>query len=171
VLDKPMRSLGFDASITFYNQGERFEWRSPREQLVDLRSSVLCVPDNFAHTVPMADHRIRVTHLAHNRRWFELDEESYQGEKTRMISASVSATASVTGDFRSSITYTDAFTPRTVTQYTGHVNGAIYGSPHKSKTGRTDLANLFIMGTDQGMLGIVGAMLSGIAVANTAAGE
>lgn len=169
VLDRPMRALGFDACITFYNQGPSFEWRSPRAALVDLQSSVICVPDNFAHTEPLTDHRVRVTHLAHNRRWFELDSETYAREKARMIEDSVRTTARVTGDFRSHITYSDAFTPRTVTKYTGHVNGAIYGSPNKRKTGRTDLSNLYIMGTDQGMLGIVGAMLSGIAVANTAA--
>lgn len=169
VLDRPMRSLGFEAAITFYNQSEEFQWRSPETSLVDVSSSVICVPDNFAHRVPLDEHRIRVTHLAHNRRWFELDEETYRAEKARLVSASLGATVAVTGDFRPYITYTDAFTPRTVTKYTGHINGAIYGSPHKQKTGRTDLANLFVIGTDQGMLGIVGAMLSGIAVANTAA--
>lgn len=169
VLDRPMRSLGFEACITFYNQGERFRWSSPKDELVDLGSSVICVPDNFAHSQALSEHRIRVTHLAHNRRWFALDEERYRAEKERMITRSAEATAAVTGDFRPFVTYTDAFTPRTVTKYTGHINGAIYGSPHKQKTGRTDLSNLFVMGTDQGMLGIVGAMLSGIAVANTAA--
>ena len=32
--------------------------------------------------------------------------------------------------------------------------------------GRTELSNLFICGTDQGLLGIVGAMLGGITIAN-----
>jgi hypothetical protein len=46
------------------------------------------------------------------------------------------------------------------------VNGAVYGAPDKLKTGRTHLENLFICGSDQGFLGIVGAMLSGISMAN-----
>jgi phytoene dehydrogenase-like protein len=58
------------------------------------------------------------------------------------------------------------FTPRTVTKFTGHREGAIYGSASKNPHGTTELANLYLCGTDQGMLGIVGAMLSGIAMAN-----
>ena len=58
------------------------------------------------------------------------------------------------------------FTPRTVRKFTGHLNGAIYGAPNKIKDGRTHLDNLYLAGTDQGFLGIVGAMLSGISMAN-----
>jgi phytoene dehydrogenase-like protein len=58
------------------------------------------------------------------------------------------------------------FTPRTIKHFTGHLNGAIYGAPHKIRNGRTHLANLYLCGTDQGFLGIVGAMLSGISMAN-----
>jgi hypothetical protein len=36
----------------------------------------------------------------------------------------------------------------------------------KIRDGRTPLANLYLAGTDQGFLGIVGAMLSGISMAN-----
>ena len=46
------------------------------------------------------------------------------------------------------------------------VNGAIYGMPHKWWDGRTPLRNLRLVGADQGYLGIVGAMLSGVTVAN-----
>ena len=60
----------------------------------------------------------------------------------------------------------DMFTPRTVRKYTGHLNGAIYGAPKKIKDGLTHLENLYLAGTDQGFLGIVGAMLSGISMAN-----
>jgi hypothetical protein len=34
------------------------------------------------------------------------------------------------------------------------------------RDGRTHLSNLFLCGTDQGFLGITGAMLSGITMAN-----
>ncbi|MFI5336925.1 MAG: phytoene dehydrogenase, partial [Opitutales bacterium] len=61
---------------------------------------------------------------------------------------------------------TDMFTPRTVQRFTGHLNGAIYGAPRKLRDGRTHLRNLYLCGTDQGFLGIIGAMLSGISMAN-----
>jgi len=69
-------------------------------------------------------------------------------------------------DFRDSIVFTDIFTPKTIYRFTGRINGAVYGTPNKTKTGKTHLDNLFICGTDQGFLGIVGAMLSGISMAN-----
>jgi hypothetical protein len=60
------------------------------------------------------------------------------------------------------------FTPTTVEKFTGHFRGAIYGDPVKNPEGRTALSNLYLCGTDQGMLGIVGSMLSGISMANQA---
>jgi hypothetical protein len=42
----------------------------------------------------------------------------------------------------------------------------VYGSPRKRLDGATHLSNLFLCGTDQGFIGIVGAMFSGVAMAN-----
>ncbi len=44
--------------------------------------------------------------------------------------------------------------------------GAIYGSPTKIKDGDIGYENMFLAGTDQGFLGIVGSMLSGISIVN-----
>ena len=60
----------------------------------------------------------------------------------------------------------DTFTPTTIKRFTGHENGAVYGAPDKRKNGATHLKNLFLCGTDQGFVGIIGAMFSGILVAN-----
>ncbi|HNY11866.1 MAG TPA: hypothetical protein PKK26_09785, partial [Candidatus Wallbacteria bacterium] len=64
------------------------------------------------------------------------------------------------------IKFYDIFTPKTVKRFTGHINGAVYGAENKSKNGTTHIENLFICGTDQGFLGIIGAILSGISIAN-----
>ncbi len=69
-------------------------------------------------------------------------------------------------DFRPHVVDTDTFTPRTIRHYTGHVNGCVYGAPRKSWDGATPIKNLYLCGTDQGYLGIVGAMISGITMAN-----
>ena len=69
-------------------------------------------------------------------------------------------------DFLDSVIFSDTFTPKTIFKYTGHANGSVYGSPVKLKDGITPVRNLFICGTDQGFLGIVGATLSGISMAN-----
>ena len=68
--------------------------------------------------------------------------------------------------FGQSARFTDTFTPLTVERYTGRINGAVYGSPDKLKHGRTETGGLYLIGTDQGFLGIAGAILSGITVAN-----
>ena len=67
---------------------------------------------------------------------------------------------------RQDITFTDVFTPTTVERYTGHFGGCVYGSPDKSRDGTTPYQGLYLCGTDQGFLGIVGSMLSGISMAN-----
>mgnify|MGYP001309432933 CR=1 FL=1 len=69
-------------------------------------------------------------------------------------------------DFRPHTTLVDMFTPRTIRHYTGHEGGAVYGSPVKKRTGESGIDGLYIIGTDQGFLGIIGAMLSGISMAN-----
>jgi phytoene dehydrogenase-like protein len=72
----------------------------------------------------------------------------------------------IIGTFTDQITFQDTFTPVTIQRYTGKIEGAIYGSPDKIKDGRTGYDNLFIAGTDQGFLGIVGSMLSGVTIVN-----
>ena len=52
---------------------------------------------------------------------------------------------------------TDMFTPTTIVRFTGHDNGAVYGAPEKQLDGTTHLENLFVCGTDQGFVGIVGS--------------
>ena len=69
-------------------------------------------------------------------------------------------------DFRRHVVDTDMFTPTTIRRFTGHDNGAVYGAPHKRYDGRTHLDNLYVCGTDQGMVGIIGSIISGITVAN-----
>ena len=58
------------------------------------------------------------------------------------------------------------FTPLTIQRFTGHAAGAVYGSPRKHLDGTTGIDGLFLIGTDQGYLGVVGALISGLVMAN-----
>lgn len=166
VLNKDPAQLGFEDCITFFNRHEaRPRWARPGA-LVDLDSGVLCVPSNYAHAQPLTDYVLRATHLADHAAWGQLAPADYAAEKARAMEASAAVVRGLGGGFAAHVRQTDAFTPKTVTRYTGHENGAVYGSPHKVQTGATDLPNLFLCGTDQGFVGIVGAMLSGINMAN-----
>lgn len=165
VLNKDPEQLGFDDCVTFFNDSPEFAWRSPKAP-VDLSSGVICVPGNYDHEVPLDRHVIRATHLANHRTWFDWDDETYEQQKTAYIERSLAVVSGFGADLKPHVVYTDGFTPRTVAAFTGHRNGAVYGAPNKVKSGCTEVENLFLCGTDQGFVGIVGAMLSGIAMAN-----
>ncbi|TAL09444.1 MAG: NAD(P)/FAD-dependent oxidoreductase [Nitrospirae bacterium] len=165
VLDKPMKALGHDATIIFYNTGKEFHYEVPAD-LVDPRSGVICCPDNFLFDKPLAKPMIRLTCLANFDGWAALDEPAYKRAKAEWLPRIHREVLQFVPDFRDHVVFTDFFTPRTIKHWTGHVNGAVYGAPAKLKTGRTRMDNLFICGSDQGFLGIVGSMLSGISMAN-----
>ncbi len=174
VLDRDPSALGWGAdTIVFFNDSEKFAYRDPGAQ-VDLRSGIICFPNNFEYGQGrgLPEGFLRVTCLASYGAWAGLAHDRYRADKERWFgliqdSARRFLPPLSPGDLLSKATVaTDMFTPTTVERYTGHVRGAIYGAPGKNPGGRTELSNLFVCGTDQGMLGIVGAMLSGISMAN-----
>ena len=162
----------WNETIIFFCDEERFNYQSPKA-LVDPKSGVICIPNNYNYGTErkLDEGWLRVTALANHDAWCRLPEEEYLAQKTVWLNqlnrvarnhlSPVSDTA-----HNAALTSSDVFTPRTVRKFTGHLNGAIYGSPIKRRDGRTDLENLFIIGTDQGFLGVTGAMLSGISMAN-----
>jgi len=160
-----------DDTIIFFNDSPRFEYAAARE-LVDPRSGVICFPNNFDYAGGKLDEGwFRVTCLANYARWTGLAEADYQAAKKIGLDAMQRSArrflpAVDDATLAANLVTTDMFTPRTVRKFTGHLNGAIYGAPHKVRDGRTHLANLYLCGTDQGFLGIIGAMLSGISMAN-----
>ena len=109
---------------------------------------------------------LRLTLLARHDEWTSLDEETYTSAKDRIWGEAHGVAAPFAFDVRPHSVYVDGFTPRTIEKFTGHLGGAVYGSTRKQRSGRTAVDGLFLCGTDQGYLGIVGAMLSGIAMAN-----
>jgi phytoene dehydrogenase-like protein len=165
VLDKEPAEMGYDTTNTFYNNSDRFNYRKP-DELVDVSSGVICCPNNFQFENPLPEGMLRITNLANFDLWNRLSEEEYKAQKAAWLETTLKEVVKFVPDFRDSIVFADVFTPKTIHKFTGHINGAVYGTPNKIKTGRTHLDNLFICGTDQGFLGIVGAMLSGIFMAN-----
>ena len=165
VLNKEPAEMGYNTTIVFYNNSDRFDYRRP-DELVDVSSGVICCPNNFQFENPLPEGMIRITNLANFDLWNRLSEEEYKAQKAAWLETTLKEVVKFVPDFRDSIVFTDIFTPKTIHKFTGRINGAVYGTPNKTKTGRTHLDNLFICGTDQGFLGIVGAILSGISIAN-----
>ncbi|MCX7043912.1 MAG: NAD(P)/FAD-dependent oxidoreductase [Candidatus Sumerlaeota bacterium] len=179
-LDVAPQDLGINSSIIFFSNSERFAYRQPQE-LIDLSSGVICCPDNFQTRNPEFETRnsepetrnselgmrqIRLSHLANYNLWKSLSPQEYQREKNNALHPALEAAVRHVPDFREHVTATDCFTPLTIERYTSRRGGAIYGSGVKSPQGLTPFPNVFLCGADQGLVGIVGAMLSGANMAN-----
>lgn len=173
ILNRQPAALGWGSdTIVFFNDSPRFDYACPTSP-VDVRSGVICIPNNFDYGagLTLPEGIFRVTCLARYDQWAALPEEIYRAEKLRWF-AEVQRSArrflpAVSDPVLTEATLaTDMFTPRTITKFTGHIGGAIYGAPVKHRQGRTALENVYLCGTDQGFLGIIGAMLSGISMAN-----
>ena len=172
VLDREPEEFGWKDTIVFFSNQEKFFYGRPEDR-VDTRGGILCFPNNYDYPEEqkLDEGIFRITALADYSGWADLEESKYLGQKAvwseRLLEGALKilpATNRV--DLERSTLATDMFTPRTVKKYTGHLAGAIYGSHQKVRNGQTHLENLFLCGTDQGFLGITGAMLSGITIAN-----
>lgn len=168
LVDKDSASnLPQDTTILFYNQGKKFNYRRPDES-VDFGSGVICLPGNFYNRPAQEYIEIRSTHLANYRSWAAKahDRELYTQTKAETARTSLAVVEKFIGNFDQHIVYQDTFTPLTVQRYTSKKDGAVYGSVTKIQTGDIGYANLFLAGTDQGFLGIIGSMLSGVSMVN-----
>ena len=130
-LDAPPSDLGHDRTITFFNDHDKFVWQKP-DELCDVRSGVICSPNNFAYDSPLDDGTMRITALANFDRWRSLDEESYRLEKLRWYDRITESAVRFVPDYRGRVIDTDMFTPTTIVRFTGHDNGAVYGAPGKA---------------------------------------
>jgi all-trans-retinol 13,14-reductase len=154
-----------DRTIIFFNHGENFSYRRPAEA-VDPSWGVICFPGNFKGLPDTDPFQVRVTNAANYNLWKAATPDDYAGMKKRWRAKSAEQVRKIIGNYQQDVVYVDSFTPVTIERFTSKAEGAVYGSPVKIKDGRTPYANLFIAGTDQGYLGIVGAMLSGVTIVN-----
>lgn len=173
ILNQEPAQIGWGKNtIVFFNDSPHFTYARP-SGMVDLRSGVICFPNNFVYPEGrrLPEGIVRVTCLANFHPWNDLSPEDYRAEKQNWYAAMQRSALRflprpAVPSLEASTIATDMFTPLTVRRYTGHAEGAIYGAPEKIRSGRTPYANLYLCGTDQGFLGIIGAMLSGISMAN-----
>ena len=166
------KDLSWDETVVFFNRSNRFVYDCPKG-LVDLESGVICMPDNYGTNHQTEESKLRVTHPANFHRWSELAEAQYLKEKNYWEKTMLENALSYLPDglekreqLHQRTELLDTFTPTTIKRFTSHINGTLYGSPTKKRDGSTKYKNLYLAGTDQGYVGIVGAMLGGIAVAN-----
>ena len=168
-LDQPPATLGVAPCVAFISETARFHYGRPAAP-VDPDSLIVCAPDNFAPppsgTAAEPELSVHVTQLADFAPWFAASPEAYRQLKAATLAATQARAEARYPGLRGHVTAAELFTPCTITRFTGRRNGAIYGSPDKCRDGRTPVGNLYLAGTDQGFLGIVGSLLSGVAMAN-----
>ncbi len=177
ILDAAPASLGLNDSIIFFNRAPQLTFARP-EGPVDLSSGTVCCPGNFADAKGREAQQVRISVPASYPAWLHAAEghdpawqscrrpHSYEALKEQVRKRIMDEAVLFLPDFREHVVFSDLFTPVTIKRFTGHQQGAVYGSPIKHRPGTTSYGNLFVTGTDQGFLGIVGSLLSGISVAN-----
>ena len=158
------KDLHADRTIIFYNYGP-YDYCRP-VQALDPSWGVICLPENFQGMEDREFFQVRVTNAANYDLWKNASSEEYGRMKAEWLENSAAVVSEIIGNYRQNRVYEDSFTPVTIEKFTAKAEGAVYGSPVKIKDGRTLFENMFIAGTDQGYLGIVGSMLSGVTMVN-----
>ena len=165
VLDREPAELGHRAATGFYSTLPHALYRRP-DGLLDARSGVISSPNNFEAERSLREGMLRISVLANHERWKALAGEAYEAAKHEAAESAAAAVRTFLPEWRGHAVFQDIYTPATIERFTGHAGGAVYGSPRKSPSGETGIDGLYLIGTDQGYLGIVGAMISGVAMAN-----
>lgn len=105
------------------------------------------------------------------RRWRKRGRD-YEELKERVAEGLLRFVDERYAGFKASVDYCEVATPLTVETFTGHLGSSIYGVPATPERYRlpwlgvtTPVKNLYLTGADAGSLGIVGAMMSGVAAA------
>lgn len=165
VFDKKIPLAQNDSTIVFYNNAKNYAYR-PASDYYDSTSAVVCFPDNYEPSKTEGEGTVRITYMANYSQWKELERKSYEDKKEEVAQKALGLVKTLAPQFDGKLLFRDVFSPMTIERYTWHLNGTVYGSIDKTRDGSTPLPGLFIIGTDQGFLGIVGSILSGISLAN-----
>ncbi|MCJ7522766.1 MAG: NAD(P)/FAD-dependent oxidoreductase, partial [Dehalococcoidia bacterium] len=118
VLERELAESGYDTTIIFFNNSDRFDYRKP-DDLVDVSSGVICCPNNFHFESPLPEAMIRITNMANFDLWNRLEPEEYRAQKTAWLETTLKEVVQFVPDFRDLIVYTDVFTPKTIRKFTG----------------------------------------------------
>jgi phytoene dehydrogenase-like protein len=165
IFDKKIPLDQNDSTITFFNDSSKYTYR-PAQNYFDCSSAVVCLPDNYEPLIRDGEGTARVTFMANYHQWKSLTKSDYGEMKEKVSQSALNLINKLNPQFDGKVLFKDVFSPTTIERYTWHLNGTVYGSTDKTRDGRTEIKNLYIIGTDQGFLGIVGSMLSGISMAN-----
>jgi len=102
----------------------------------------------------------------------------YESAKSRMTEALLDLVEKQHPGFRDLVAYAELATPLSFEYFTGAPSGTIYGYPATPDrfrktwlTPKTPIRNLYLTGTDAAVLGVMGALMGGVATASTLLGS
>lgn len=160
---------GYDHDALFQNRNALLEGRAG---MCYLSFPSLKDPESESHTAEV------ISFLNHEEfaKWKDLPwkkrGEEYQALKDRIAESILCFIDQHYPGFKALVDFCEVSTPLTVESFTGHLNGSIYGIPATPERFKlpwlgitTPVKNLYLTGTDVSSLGIVGAMMGGIATA------
>jgi len=151
-------------TVLFYSENENVKYEGPKT-CFDKKSAIICFPNNYEE-YEEDEGIVRLTFMANFESWKKLDKKSYEAQKKEVELYALSLVKKLFPQIQQKTTYTDTFTPLTISKFTSHKKGTVYGSPNKKKNGKFGHSKISLIGTDQGFLGVTGSMLSGISLAN-----
>lgn len=163
-LPKAPTEYGWNDAILFACRTDIFRFAPPKGD--DIESMLVCAPGNYVGTTGDEERMIRLSTIVRPNDWLDIASEDYKAKKNALAERLRECLRDYSPAMAKNLTLLDAFTPKTIRRWTGHANGAIYGSPQKFGGFDCGVQGLQLAGTDQGLLGITGAMLSGIIAAN-----
>ena len=165
IFDKKIPVSQNASTIVFYNNSQKYHYK-PAKNFFDPSSAVVCFPDNYETHKTEGEGTIRITYMANYSQFSVLGRDEYAAKKEEVSTSAEALVKKLVPGFGGKLIFKDIFSPMTIERYTWHLNGTVYGSIDKTRDGSTKIPGLFIIGTDQGFLGIVGSILSGISMAN-----
>lgn len=155
---------GMKESLHFVSTASPLKWNFSKEE--DLLK-VVTFSAQDSYEFPSTKHQLKISCFDQYDFWDGLDRERYKEKKEARKEQLLEFTKSFyPGLNQQKILQFDSFSPLTIKRYTAHANGTLYGGSEKFFDGRTPVENLFLIGNDQGGIGIMGALTSGILVSN-----
>ena len=184
-LKRDPRELGFQGeNYWIFSSFDHDQMSASRNDLLDGRVPMVYVsfpslkdPQARSHTAEIiAPFSYRTLEAFRDEPWKRRGTD-YESAKSRMTQALLDLVEQQHPGFRELVAYAELATPLSFEFFTGAPSGTIYGYPATPDrfrktwlTPKTPIRNLYLTGADAAVLGIMGALMGGIATASTLLG-
>ena len=184
-LKRDPRELGFQGeNYWIFSSFDHDQICAGRNDLLDGRAPMVYLsfpslkdPQARSHTAEIvAPFTYRTLEAFREEPWKRRGTD-YESTKACITQALLDLVEKQHPGFRDLVAYAELATPLTFEYFTGAPSGTIYGYPATPDrfrktwfTPKTPIRNLYLTGTDAAILGVMGAMMGGVATASTLLG-